>query len=347
MTKCYKWLDGIKILLTQCFFVMLLCGFVSAQPKKVILLETMTAPLVQDMADAFLAHLDSLGYQSGDDYDLVRLNGEGDFEKAVALLKEELEKGQPDLMVSVATFATKAALKLLGDTDVPIVFMCVSDPVGSGIVSHVGKPTGTNLTGVVFSVSKKTVIKLVLKTFSGSKRVGPLRFGVVYSGYPSGVGAARLLKEAAEGNSDIQFVFKEVAFRPGKDGEDLMIQDAVQSLRSLKGQVDYIWQPSDYMGALPQSSEAFAKGSPVPIGVTRYIRSLDRGALLRIVPSIAGSGVAAAQSVDAIWRGADPGSIPVEAPLAMDIGINLKTMKKLKVVVPLEIMELAKDNFVQ
>jgi len=200
---------------------------------------------------------------------------------------------------------------------------------------------------VVFSVPENTIIKLVLKTFSNSPKKRPLRFGVVYSGYHSGVGDARRLKEAAINNPDIQFVFREVVFHPGKEGEEPMIQAAAQAIRSLKGQVDFMWQPSDYMGALPQSSEVFAKASPVPIGFTRYLQSLEKGALLRIVPSIVGSGVAAAQVVDDIWHGTPPGSIPVLAPSTMDIGLNLTTAKKLNLVIPVEIMEFAKDNYVQ
>ncbi|WP_031480569.1 ABC transporter substrate-binding protein [Maridesulfovibrio frigidus] len=337
----------LKILLLQCILLCLCCAVVQAQPKKVIILETMTAPLVQDMTDSFLDHLQSLGYQSNEDYQIVRLNAEGNAENAETLLRKELEKGQPDLVVSVATYATKAAVKLLGNTNVPIVFIAVSDPIGSGIVKDVGKPTGTNITGIVFSVSEKTIIKMVLKTFSNCPKKRPLRFGVVYSGYHSAVGDARRLKEAAMDNPDIQFVFKKVAFRPGKEGEDPMLQAAAQAMRSLEGQVDFMWQPSDYMGALPQSSEVFAKASPVPIGFTRYIRSLEKGALLRIVPSIVGSGVAAAQIVDSIWHGANPDSIPVKAPPTMDIGLNLSTMKNLNLVIPIEIMEFAKDNYVK
>ena len=337
----------LKILLLQCVFLFLLCGIGHAQPKKLILLETMCAPLVTSMAESFLTHLGSLGYQDGKDFNLVRMNAEGDSDKAVSLLKGELEKGRPDIVVTVSTFATKAANKLLGNTDISIVFLGVSDPVSAGIVAKVGEPNKRNLTGVVFSVPREIAIKLILQTISNPPAKRPLRFGVVYSGYPSAVGAARRLKNAARGNSQIQFVFREIPFRPGKEGEAPMIQDAAQAVRSLKDQVDYMWQDSDYLGVLPQYSEEFVKASPVPVGFTRYENTLELGALLRIAPSAEGSGIAAAKSVDAILHGAAPGAIPVLPPEKMDIGLNLKTAKKLQLVIPIEIMELAKDNYVQ
>ncbi|MGL1862939.1 MAG: hypothetical protein OCC46_10505 [Pseudodesulfovibrio sp.] len=337
----------LKMLLLQCVFLFLLCGIGHAQPKKLILLETMRAPLVTSMAESFLTHLGSLGYQDGKDFNLVRMNAEGDLDKAVNLLKGELEKGRPDIVVTVSTFATKAAKSLLDGTDIPLVFLGVSDPVGAGIVAKTGKPTGKNITGVMFSVPRVIALNIMLNTLSNLPHKRPLHFGVVHSGYPAGVGAARRLKNAAQGNPQIQFVFREIQFRPGKENEDRMIQDAAQAARSLKGQVDFMWQDSDYLNVLPQYSEAFVKASPVPIGFTRYENTFENGALLRIAPSAEGSGIAAAKSVDAIWRGTAPGSIPVLPPEEMDVGLNLITAKELQLAIPLEIMELAKDNYIQ
>jgi putative tryptophan/tyrosine transport system substrate-binding protein len=62
------------------------------------------------------------------------------------LLAKELAALQPDVLLSESTFAA-AALKQETRT-IPIVFVGVSDPVGSGFVASLARPGG-NLTGMM------------------------------------------------------------------------------------------------------------------------------------------------------------------------------------------------------
>ncbi|MGL1862178.1 MAG: hypothetical protein OCC46_06615 [Pseudodesulfovibrio sp.] len=338
----------IKKLLMQFLIGMLLCGISYAQPKKIIVLETMESPILQDMTDALLVHLETLGYKTGDDLEIVRMNGMGDLANCIALLKEEIAKGEPELVVSVATYATQAAIELLGDTDVPIVFMSVSDPIGSGITKTINSPTGTNITGIVFSVTEKATIGMMLNTLSNFKKQRPLRFGVVVTTYPAAAGEIRRLKEASESNPDIQFVFKSIPFRSGKGQQALLMEDAVQAIQSLKGQVDFMWQPSSYLGVIPESGEMFVKAAaPTPFGFTRFRHTLEAGALLSAAPNLEMTGIACAEYVNSILTGTDPGTLYVVAPGDMDVGLNLKTAKSLKLVIPMEILELAEDGYIQ
>lgn len=311
------------------------------------MLETMTAPIIQEGTDILLNHLKTLEFPHKEGLVIVRKNAEGNYDNAIALLKKEIEKGKPDIIVTVATYATKAAVELLGGTNIPIVFMIVSDPVGSGIVSQIGEPSKTNVTGVVYSVTQKATIDMMLKVLSNYKKKRPLRFGVVYSSYPSAMGDVRRLKKAAEGKPNVQFIYKEIPFRSGKEGEMPMLEDAIQACRSLNGQVDFMWEPGGYMAVLPQTAKMFVKASSVPFAFTRFQNMLKEGALLRVAPNSQMSAIAAAEYVNLILNGADPGSLPVMVPGDMDIGLNLTTAKKMKLVIPSEIMELAKDNFVQ
>ena len=334
-------------LLISGFFVILLGGVGYADHQRIIVLETMTAPSLQEATDVFLNHLESLQHKHSDELVITRMNAEGDYHNAVKILKKELEKGMPDLIVTVATYATKAAVELLGGTDVPIVFMQVSDPVGSGIVSHIGQPSGTNVTGVVHSVTQRATIDMMLKVLSSYKKERPLRFGVVYSSYPAALGDISRLKRAAKGNPEIQFIYKKIPFRPGKEGEIPMLKDLAQALRSLNGQVDFMWQPVDYLSVLPQSTEIFVEASPVPFAFSRVKSMLKEGALLRVAPDSMMASIAVAEYTNSILNGADPGSLPVMVPGDMEVGLNLNTARKLELVIPSDIMELAKDNFVQ
>src|SRR5262249_38383084 len=94
--------------------------------------------------DAFLAELRRLGYVEGQNVLIEFRYAEGRLE-ALPQLAQELERLKVDVIVAPntpAALAAKAATK-----SIPIVFMAVSDPVGSGLVASLPHPGG-NITGM-------------------------------------------------------------------------------------------------------------------------------------------------------------------------------------------------------
>ena len=63
-------------------------------------------------------------------------------------LAAELVALKPDILIAVATTETKALQA--ATSDIPIVFMLSSDPVGMGIVDSIPRP-GRNTTGTAIS----------------------------------------------------------------------------------------------------------------------------------------------------------------------------------------------------
>jgi putative ABC transport system substrate-binding protein len=68
----------------------------------------------------------------------------GDDNNRMRALAQELVGLQPDIIVTIATPATVAVQR--ETSTIPIVFAAVSDPVGSGLVARLDRPTG-NITG--------------------------------------------------------------------------------------------------------------------------------------------------------------------------------------------------------
>ena len=66
---------------------------------------------------------------------IIRANGDRQF--AEKELQKVLKSGKPDVVATIATLASQAALKVLKDTDVPIFFFQVSDPVGAGLIKKI------------------------------------------------------------------------------------------------------------------------------------------------------------------------------------------------------------------
>src|SRR5262249_15396787 len=94
--------------------------------------------------DAFLAELRRLGYVEGQNVLIEFRYAEGRLE-ALPQLAQELERLKVDVIVAPNTLAALAAKA--ATNSIPIVFMAVSDPVGSGLVSSLPHPGG-NITGM-------------------------------------------------------------------------------------------------------------------------------------------------------------------------------------------------------
>lgn len=60
---------------------------------------------------------------------------------------ERLLKAKVDLIISITTPATQVVLDMTENMDVPVLFMVVLDPIGTGIVQNLKQPGG-NITGV-------------------------------------------------------------------------------------------------------------------------------------------------------------------------------------------------------
>src|SRR6478735_342502 len=92
---------------------------------------------------AFRQQLQKLGWTEGDNFRIDLRYGADDPKRISALATELLGLG-PDLMVSNSNLVTTI---LKSETHgIPLVFISVSDPIGSGFVTDLARPTG-NITG--------------------------------------------------------------------------------------------------------------------------------------------------------------------------------------------------------
>ena len=78
-----------------------------------------------------------------------------------------------DLIVPIATPAVKIMQSATEDTEIPIVFSAVSDPVGAGIVDSLDAPGG-RITGTSDALNTKGLLDLMLAQNPDTKTVGLL-----------------------------------------------------------------------------------------------------------------------------------------------------------------------------
>src|SRR5215469_9487742 len=103
-------------------------------------------PVVNARISGFTQALADLGWTDGRNVRIDLRWGGGDINR-IRAFAEELVGLQPDIILAIATPGTAAVQR--ETQTIPIVFASVSDPVASGLVSRLDRPSG-NITGFAF-----------------------------------------------------------------------------------------------------------------------------------------------------------------------------------------------------
>ena len=335
----------VRALLFLTFLYITIFGVVTASLgdniKRIILIETMPVAAVLESTRWFITQLEDMGYKAGKDISLTILKANGDRNKAESLLRNALDKSRPDVVVTNATLASQAAVKVLKGTQIPIVFFTVGDPVGAGLIKKIGVPSETRITGKVKSLPSKIRIDILHRLVGQLIPQRPIRLGYIYPSYPSSVGDLRKLEAASRGSKAVTFVPYQIKYRKVPSGLPAMIEDTIAAISTLDGQVDFWWESAGPLGEVAEYTRTLLDHSSLPIVIGHKMDSVKMGALACINASFEASGRETAMLVDAILKGTDPGGIPVTPPTAFTFGINLTTALKMKIVVPPDLMELA------
>jgi putative ABC transport system substrate-binding protein len=271
-------------------------------------------PATQRRVAAFLKGLADLGWVPDRDLTIDFRYGAGDTERNRAFAKE-LVGLNPDVILANSTSATAAVQR--ETNTIPVVFVTVSDPVGSGFVASLAQPGG-NITGFVnveASIAGKWVE--LLKEIAPRTRRAGLMFNpaiATYSDYymkpfeaaakTAGVTPISLPVGSA---ADIERAF---AFRERDDGVVLMSDAFLNVNRALINE------------------KALQFRVPVVSGASQT------GSLISYAPNTEDIFRRSAAYVDKILRGASPAELPVQLPVKFELIVNLKAAKAIGLDVP-------------
>jgi putative ABC transport system substrate-binding protein len=264
-------------------------------------------PATQRRVAAFLKGLADLGWVPDRDVAIDFRYGAGDADRNRAFAKE-LVGLNPDVILANSTSAT-AAMQRETNT-IPVVFVTVSDPVGSGFVASLAQPGG-NITGFVnveASIAGKWV-ELLKEIAPRTKRAG-LMFNPAIATYfeyylKPFVAAAKAASvtpiSLPVGNAaDIEQAF---ATRERDDGVVLMSDAFLNVNRTLINE------------------KALQFRVPVVSGASQT------GSLISYAPNTEDIFRRSAAYVDKILRGASPAELPVQLPIKFELIVNLKAAK--------------------
>jgi putative tryptophan/tyrosine transport system substrate-binding protein len=266
----------------------------------------------------FTQALADLGWTDGRNARMDFRWASGDINR-IRAFAQELVGLQPDIIITRGTPATVAVQR--ETRTIPIVFVGVADPVGSGIVVRFDRPSG-NITGFALyetSLAGKW-LELLSEIAPGLKRAA-IMFNpdtAPTSTYmPSFETAARSLK---------------VALMPAPVHDDVEIEAAIIALGREPGG-GLVVMPDQFMNVhrAPIISAAAQNNVPAVYPLSYFARD---GGLLSYAPVDS----SAAAYVDRILRGAKPAELPVQMPTKFGMVVNLKTAKALGIEVPTSIL---------
>jgi putative ABC transport system substrate-binding protein len=266
-----------------------------------------------------------LGYVEGRNLVIDWRFADGNYDR-LGDLAAELVRIPVDVIVTDGTPGVQAAMKVT--KTVPIVFAAAGDPVASGLVKSLARPGG-NVTGNSqllkdISVKQMEALRTILPKLS--------RLAVIWNpANASSLPNLKSLQAAAPGakiellpleagtRAEIEKAFAKIAEWHGQALLWIVDSTLIQELRLIADLCTKNHLPS--VGGLGEYPEA---GGLLSYGIRRA--SLYRRT---------------ATYIDKIFKGANPGDLPVEQPTSVDVVINRRTAKALGLTVPPELLLLA------
>jgi putative tryptophan/tyrosine transport system substrate-binding protein len=225
------------------------------------------------------------------------------------------------LKVDVIVTGGNAAVSAKRATSVvPIVFVLVGDPLGTGLVASLARPGGnvTGLSNQATDVVGKR-LELLREVLPSLRRVAIM----ANVDYPTGV-LEMGETQAAAGTLGLDVTNFEIR----------RAEDIAPALETLKGRGDALYVVGDALVTTYQIRiNTLALAARLPT-IYSQREQVEAGGLMSYGPNFPDLFRRAADYVDKILRGAKPSDLPVEQPTKFDLVINLTTAKALGLEVP-------------
>ncbi|MGB3743204.1 MAG: ABC transporter substrate-binding protein [Xanthobacteraceae bacterium] len=272
-------------------------------------------PEFQDYLGAFREGLQKLGWTEGRNIQIDVRWGALDDAEGRQRSAEELVALRPDLIVSQNTPPTAAMLQQT--SAIPVVFVIVADPVGSGFVKSLPHPGG-NATG--FTIMEPTIVSKWLELL---KEIAP-----------HVTRAAILFNPATTPYANIYVTpFKTAAPSFGLEATTAIVHDKVELETAIAAQArdssgGLIVMPDGFLNVHRADLVSLAASHRIP-AVYPWRFFTEQGGLLSYGSEMRDEFRLAAEYADRILKGEKPADLPVQAPTKYELVINLRTAKTL------------------
>jgi putative ABC transport system substrate-binding protein len=274
---------------------------------------------------AFVQRLHELDWIEDRTVTIAYRYGEGRTEH-IAEFVAEFVRLQVDVIVTHGEPNIAAAMK--ATSVIPIIFAIAADPIGSGLIASLARP-GANVTGLSLQASELAGkrLELLRQVVPGLHRLAIM----VDMDSPAAVLEMREVKAMA-GPLGLEVIPLEI-----KRAED--IAPAFERLKGRTADALYVCAvPLVNTNRVRINTLALIARLPTMNG---FREPVEAGALMSYGPNFPEMFQRAADYVDKVLRGANPGDIPVEQPTKFDLVINLTTAKALGLTIPPDLRAFA------
>jgi putative ABC transport system substrate-binding protein len=308
-------------------------GVLAQQPERmrrigVLVGGTEGDPVEQARLAALRQGLERLGWSQGRNVRIDTRFAAGSADQVQTLAKE-LVALQPDVMLTHST-GFVAALQRESST-IPIVFVNIADPVGSGFVASLARPGG-NLTGFMsfeasiagkwLAMLKEIAPRLARVAFVANPKTSPYDYFLNAAQAAAPSLAIELVSSPVENAADIERTIELFARTPNGG----------------------LFLPPDTGTTTPHRELIIALAArhrlPAVYGVRVFVAD---GGLMSYAIDQVDTYREAASYVVRILRGEKPADLPVQAPTKYETVINLKTAKALGLTIPPGVLALADE----
>ena len=334
----------MKLLNIAVVLLVLACSFVwpatdtRAQAKKEFTIYMVFWRGCEETCEGFKEYI----AENGIDAELVIRNANRDKAKLSAFV-EEARSLEADLVVTWGTSVTRGIAGTLSDqgdsrfiNDIPLVFMVVSDPVGSGVIVSYEKTGRANVTGTRNRVPEAVNINTIRSYFPAFKRLGLL----YNTNEQNSVIKAKEIEDLAK---TMNFELVALELELGSDGKPKIESISARMAELEAADVDFIYLGSSSFLDVNRdifTQSAVDHGIPVLSPYERLVR--DSHALLSIAARYQDVGKLAGRQVKSILiDGKKPGDLPVLSVDQYAYVVNMTTARKLNMFPSVEILQFA------
>ena len=294
---------------------------------KIGMSQIVTHPALDAMREGFIKSMADAGFVEGVNVEYDFLNPEGDMSVAKTIADKFVSEPK-DLIVTITTPCTQAVCAAAEGTDIPIVFIAVTDPVLAGIVDTWENPCfpGLHITGVSDYCPVKPQLEIIKEITPGAKVVG----AVYNAGDESNTKTVNELKRLAP-----DFGLKVI------EANVSTTADVHSAAMSLVGRADIAWMPMcNTTAAGLEGLVSVCEEHDMPLFVPDG-DSVKRGGIACIYYVNEELGELGAEKAARVLNGEDPCNIPVTTFTIMNIYLNPAAAERMGATIPQSLLDKA------
>lgn len=279
------------------------------------------SPQLEPVLEGFKNGMLSLGYTEGDQIEYL-YDGPAPDLAALDTIAETFVNSDVDLILAISTPATQAAFRATQNTNIPVVFGPVTDPIAAGVITKLSHPGG-NVTGVMLGGQSEG------QRLQWLTQLAPETHWIYVPYNPDDASAIASVDGVIQAAGELGV---ELLLREARNADE--ISDAIASIPA-KAQAVFLPQDSLVAARIDDFVTA-TLDLELPLCVPTD-GQVERGALLSYSFQLIALGEQQARLADQIFRGIKPVDLPVETA-EFFLTVNLKTADAINLTIPDEVL---------